>query len=374
MFVIKATVTAVGKAGSVVTSPRQEALLVCAYGTVQVTLRTSFRAAKADLAWIIPVPRPPARVEEADDAVFASLEKYTAPSFFAVTPGVTFGGCRGDRGSSREIGRIAVAETGKAGIYDYTVLTATGTEVLLKWLREHSYRVPDGAERVFGAYVDRGWCWLAVRLNAQRSDGGTAAPRPIRYTYRDRQCVYPLIISELSADDTNEIVLYILSRRPYRCENWKNGTVPRERLRLDCRSPSGTNYEEIFRSLTERAGQHLFVAECRCALDEFPSQDRDYLAGLAGQVGKRSPDDESSPLRLTRLRAVVPRGGMDRDVVLVPVENCSAGELRIRHAFELPDENSHAAAAAGVGFSVLLLAALWLAIVRAKLRRGVTKV
>ena len=145
MILRRERATEVGRAGVTVTSPRQEALLICTGDTIQVTLRTSFRAGRTDVAWIIPVPHPPDRVEEADDAVFARLDDLTAPRFYSVTPAISIG-CERNPHCPQEIGRIVVAQTGKAGIYDYT-MTATGVEALLNWLKEHSYHVPDGSKR-----------------------------------------------------------------------------------------------------------------------------------------------------------------------------------------------------------------------------------
>ena len=89
------------------------------------------------------------------------LDDLTAPRFYSVTPAISIG-CERNPHCPQEIGRIVVAQTGKAGIYDYTVLTATGVEALLNWLKEHSYHVPDGSKRIFSKSVDRGWRWLAI--------------------------------------------------------------------------------------------------------------------------------------------------------------------------------------------------------------------
>jgi hypothetical protein len=288
------------------------------------------------------------------------LEQWTAPKFFALTPGSSFG-CRRESGSSREIGRVVVEETGRAGVYDYTVLAATGAEALAKWLNEHSYRVREGSEAVFKGYVDRGWCWLAVRLNVQRFDNGngTIAPRPIRYTYRDKECVYPLIISQLSASDVTEVLVYVLSKHPYRCENWADRTIPQEQVILNHRSTSGTNYEELFESLTERRDAHVFVCESLWRLNRLPDQERRYFAGLLGEESNRSPDDVSNQFYLTRLRSIVRREAMDRDVVIVPREYPSSNgqgtvidnEFRLRVSDERND---------GLVTAVAFLAALLL--------------
>jgi hypothetical protein len=264
-------------------------------------------------------------------------------------------GCSSSPEAAQEIGRITVARTGEAGVYDYTVLAATGTRVLRKWLDEHGYFYPRSSENVFKSYVDRGWHWLAFRLNVKRLEKDIVAPPPIRYTYRGNRCVYPLIISKLSADDNNEIVLYVLSDRRYGCENWENVVVPAGRLKLDRGSASGTNYEEVFRVVTGQGMKHVFVSECASVLRAFPHDEEDYLTGLVAQGRKLAPNDTASDspiLGLTRMRAVLRREEMDRDVVLSPKTAFSLYEpVPIHNVYQFQESEER-------GSKVLLLIAL----------------
>lgn len=309
-----------GKAAQMVASPRQEALLVRDGDTIQVTLRTSFRAGPEELAWVVPVPREPESVRQADDAVFTKLEALTTPRFEKRVVSRHHGfGCSADESTSREsIGRVAVTETGQAGMYDYTVLTATGTTALREWLTDHDYQVPAGSEPIFKRYVDQGWCWLAIRLNAQRVAGALLAPQPIQYTYRDTRCVYPLVISQLSADEDNEVLLYVLADSYHECENWVTMEIRSDVLVLQDGTPSGTNYESYFQRLTQQQGGHLFV--CEFARDLNSVAARDPHSEWTGDDPRKDLPDAMGTTYLTRLRAVVPRNAMDRDVTLVPRE------------------------------------------------------
>jgi hypothetical protein len=306
-----------GKAAQMVASPRQEALLIRDGDEIQVTLRTSFRAGPKELAWVVPVPHKPDSVQKADDGIFAKLEAVTAPRFeqFVVKRGFTIGCSAGGSMSSELVGRVAVTETGKAGIYDYTVLTATGTTALSQWLSDHGYNVPAGSEPIFKQYVDQGWCWLAIRLDAQRANGEILAPHPIRYTYRDSRCVYPLVISRLSADESNEVLLYILSYGYHGCENWANRIIESKQLVLESGTPSGTNYERLFQELTCQEEGHLFVPEFANNLNTVGY--RPLLEELTGEDPLQKWPEDMGAFYLTRLRAVIPREAMDRDVILV---------------------------------------------------------
>jgi hypothetical protein len=311
--------TTLGKATKLVASPRQEALLILDGDRIEVTLRTSFREGPTELAWVIPIPKKPEDIREADNSVFTKLETMTAPTFEKTVhiQGIIGIGCgASDKSSSELIGRVAVTETGKAGIYEYTVLTATETTALTHWLSEHEYNIPEGAEPIFKYYVDQGWYWLAIRLDAQSAKGTVLAPHPIRYTYRDKRCAYPLLISRLSADDNNEVLLYILSNGSRACENWANRIIETNQLVVESGTPSGTNYERLFRELTRQEEGHLFVTEFAHSLDTEGVGFRPLLRELIGE--DRFGQPERTAFFLTRLRAVIRRDAMDRDVIIVP--------------------------------------------------------
>ena len=182
----------VGQSEQIVASPRQEALLVRTDGQVQVTLRTCFRAGPRDLAWVIPVPHAPTKVEKADDAVFRDLDECSRPRFFQiVNHGAPSGGmgcgCGGAGGpmSSESVptGSIRIEGAGAAGIFDYTVLSADNTGVLLRWLADRQLR---GSRHGRAGPPPVRRCPLALAGNSPAAGGRSSAglgAHPIRYTY-----------------------------------------------------------------------------------------------------------------------------------------------------------------------------------------------
>ncbi len=339
----------VGQASSVAASPKQEAVLIRDGNVIQVTLRTHYRSGPEELAWVVPVPAKPDSVEKADDQVFQELESYTTPRFTLLE---RRGGCGigcGAGDSSAVIGQVVVAATGTAGIFDYTVLAATGVESLIRWLRDRQFAVPDGAEAVFQRYVDKKWFWLAIRVRSEETDKPTLALHPIRYTYRDKALVYPLVISSVSADEENEILLYVLATGRHRCENWTNATIPPDDLELDDQTPSGTNYEKLVREITRRSGGRVFFTEFAHGVDE---PDTRHLLRVVTGEHPTSDADHFSPVPqvfyLTRLRAIIAPEAMDRDVVLVPEQ----GEAVWNHYY------LHADAAGGDRATAVVLFAL----------------
>lgn len=345
----------VGKAKSVAASPKQEAVLIRDGQVIEVTLRTHYRSGPGELAWVVPVPAKPDSVEKADDKVFRVLESQTTPRFTLLQPksGCGIGCSAGD--SSEITGQVVVAATGRAGIFDYTVLAATGVESLIGWLRDRQFAVPNGAEAVFQRYVDMEWYWLAIRVRSEQSDKPTLALHPIRYTYRDSSLVYPLVISSISADEENEIVLYVLATARHQCENWTNVTIPSADLQLDDETPSGTNYEKLVRETTQRNGGQVFVTEFANNTDTVGF--RPLLEAITGEdpmsyVDHFSPEPQM--VYLTRLRAIVAAEAMDRDVVLVPDQGGDVWNSYNLHS-DAAGRNT-----AGAAVTVLILAGPWL--------------
>jgi len=343
----------VGQAESVAASPKQEAVLIRNGDVIEVTLRTHYRSGPEELAWVVPVPAKPETVEKAEDKVFRELESYTTPRFtlLQAKSGCGIGCSAGD--SSAITGQVVVAARGRAGIFDYTVLAATGVESLIAWLRDRRFALPAGAEAVFQRYVDMGWYWLAIRVRSEESDKPTLALHPIKYTYHDTALVYTLVISSVSADEENEIVLYVLATARHRCENWTNVTIASDDLQLDDETPSGTNYEKLVRHTTQRNEGHVFVTEFAHEMDNVG------LRPLLKAITAPDPDVEGvsqyhQVVYLTRLRAIIAAEAMDRDVILVPDQGDAVWNHYYLHA-DAAGRNT-----AGAAVAVLILAGPWL--------------
>ena len=350
----------VGASTKMVASPRQEALLATDGETVQVILRTHFRAGPKELAWVVPVPGKPANIAAADDAIFASLEQATAPRFVRfVHRGGGFGcGCSAPGGDvAMPASSVVVEETGEAGIFKYVVLSATDGGALTKWLNDNKYHVPIGADRVFKQYVREGWYWLAMRVRPEATNAATLAPHPITYTYRSATLVYPMVISQLSADLKNEILLYVVGRGRYACGNWANDdingiTKERSAITRRAEAPSGTNYEQLFEAAAEAKGGKLFVTEFSRPTSRFYG-DRDALTKSINEHILASLGDQAT---LTRLRAVMTPKAMDSDVGLLPAD---WGDVENVYRLTSAVEGGHSTGAVG---AVAALGALCLGV------------
>lgn len=339
----------VGQSQAMIHSPRQEALLVTDGQHIRVVLRTYFRSDAKDVAWVVPVPASPQNIEPADEALFAQLDQRTAPRFYHYEHGSGGLSC----GCAATAGRaplvqpaVRVERTGSAGVYDYAVLFAKDAEPLVQWLNEHGYAMPSGAAGTFAQYAAAGWHFLAMRLRPQEASGGTRAPHPISYQYEATTLTFPLVVSRASADDENEVLLYILGQSRYAPSNWDGQqSIAQSEIHASPSSSSGTNYEQILRNKT--LGTHTFVTEFAARIDG--RKDHALRAALRGEGGLEL---DPAPAYLTRLRTIIRPEQMDRDVNLSP----RADLPDVLNDFALSD----AAERAEVRLSVLLIGTLLL--------------
>lgn len=328
--------------GKLVSSPRQEAVLCVGDDSVQVILRTHFHAGPEEVAWVVPVPSQPTEIGPFEKTIFDRLDRRTAPHF--VFPRRKYGcGCVakvGDRAPSGE--SVRVTGSGTAGIYEWTTLEAADEDALARWLRAHGYAVPAGAAATFRGYL--GWYWLAMRVRPDLTGEKTLAPHPVTYRYAATDVVFPLAISRVSADAENEVLLYVYAKERYRCANWENGRIEESALLYDHETRSGTNYGHLVRYRTAERGGHVFFTE-------FAAR------------RKQAALPDTGPY-LTRLRAVVQRDAMDKDVRLASM---GPDAEAVHNTYHVPWPK-YSTAPAG---ALVVLALFWLACrVSSPRRRG----
>jgi hypothetical protein len=316
--------TEIGSVTGRVDSPAQEAVLIVHESAVCVVLRTHFSRGPREVAWLVPAPAEPKNVERDSDEVFAKLDALTAPRFYSVQVAgkkSTGCGCAASKDEAASIGGVTVKSTGSAGIFNYSVLTATSADDLLKWLGDNQFAIPTDARDVMQRYVELKWHWLALKLRPGVGDTPTLAPHPVRYTYASKDVVFPLVISRPSAAARNQITLYVIALDQFAPANWPAAQIARSEVRRDPSALSGTNYETLFDAAT-RNGAFVTEYARRTGAQSLPD-------GLI--------DATTTPtVYLTRLRTVVSPAAMDRDVVLR-----RARQLRdVSNGFELQSRSS----------------------------------
>ncbi|HUU85730.1 MAG TPA: DUF2330 domain-containing protein [Phycisphaerae bacterium] len=287
-------------------------------------LQSAYEGSAEEFAWVIPVPGTPTNViAHENDDLLAHLERITAPRLTFVQPydySTPSGGggcfCNAVPGVHIEGGGdmlgednqgVAIEDRGQAGIFEWVALTSTGSDDLLTWLDENGFAVPEEAEAILNGYIEEDWHFLALRVaepeESQDSFDEVDIPA-IQFTCQTTERVYPMAISQVSAAEEAEVLVYVLAEHRAEAANLGNGVVDRDRVIYDPDGESKTNYEELLVEIvTENDGLALITEYA-----EGVPGGRDYVPWPEGT----DPGVIALPF-LTRMRTVIARSDMTID-------------------------------------------------------------
>ena len=228
-------------------------------------LQSVYEGSAEEFAWVIPVPATPTNViAHEDDWLLTDLEYSTAPRITFVQPVDTArssgdGGCfcnavpgvhiKGDGGLLGEEDRgVEVEDRGLAGIFEWVALTSTGSDDLLTWLDENGFTVPEEAGPILDGYIDQEWHFLALRV-AEPEDSAESFDEvdipPIQFTCQTAERVYPMVISQVSAAEETEVLIFVLAEHRAEAANLANAVVDPDSVVYTPDGESTTNYEQL---------------------------------------------------------------------------------------------------------------------------------
>jgi len=239
-------------------------------------------------SWIVPVMNIP-EIGIANAGMFDILDNATAPQFRFLTQqgpvsgGGGGGGCSDSSGADFSRGGApgAFNETADAsgvmvwgqervGDYETAIIGSEDPMVLIEWLTERDYDIPEGAEDLIGDYVEEGHVFAAFRYAPLGEGTGTLTP--ITLTMQaDKPCV-PIRITAIASTPILDVMVMALGdvrAAPY--GPYVEAMPDYEAIRQDFSSPTQTTYQiEVDRAIGA-AGDHAWVVE-------HASQTRDVLS------------------------------------------------------------------------------------------------
>lgn len=205
-----------GKGGRDISEPEQKAVIFFHNGAEELVLSVRYEGASEDFAWLVPTPEPP-RIEESNISLFQVMSAVTqAPTASVRNQVDSYEHLGGE-------GWVDVLEEMTVGAFDLTVLRAGDAGELRAWLEERGFAYDGEAEAVLADYIERGWCFTAMRVNPSFLDPASGSAEyelsegtidPLRFNFNSPEPVYPLRISSLNPGDT-EVLLYVLAPQAY---------------------------------------------------------------------------------------------------------------------------------------------------------------
>ena len=264
-------------------------------GREVLLLQTTYHGPAAEFAWVIPVPGKPRK----SDVFLASTDfidqvlDHTQPSVVTnindmgrahrhdtATDGMMMGGVEGGPGMGGPAGgeapqQVVVHDRMDVGDYEAAVLSATGTEVLIDWLREHDFRVPPDSADVFGHYVTQHWYFVALKMQPAKADETPVLDdvAPIGLRFPAERLTYPLYISRVSSRQKTGLTVVMIAHEPVKCDQLTEVDLPLER-----RLARGACYARVRREAVQ--------GKARCAVCEY----RDVRGMPYSDIGYRKDE------------------------------------------------------------------------------------
>src|SRR5262249_11172603 len=100
------------------------------------------------------------------------------------------------------------------GEYDIVILSAEQSSGLETWLRQNGYRIPLGAARVLGSYIQQGMRFFVAKVNLQEQvQLGFSYLRPLQMAYESPKFMLPIRLGTVNADGPQELYVFSLTRK-----------------------------------------------------------------------------------------------------------------------------------------------------------------
>lgn len=174
----------------------QEAIIYYNKGWEILILSVTYKGPSLNFAWLIPTPSPP-DVSIAPGDIFGKVEDMAGNTRGNIQPPLEpFMQLENPLGAPG----VKVKERKQIGFYDIAVLPSGDPEELLNWCNNAGYRIPPNAAPILKEYVEKGWCFTAVRINGAEFGPGILFGQfaPLRLKFATSRIIYPLKISYIN--------------------------------------------------------------------------------------------------------------------------------------------------------------------------------
>ncbi len=323
-----------------------------------LTMSTNYKGPLEDFAMVVPVPvvLKKENVKTLSPAIFTHLEKLTAPRVVEYderdpcfnpppvqsatapggAPGMGYGGGGGKGGGAHG---VTVEAAFVVGEYEVLVLSAKESDGLEKWLKEHDYRIPDGAAAALAPYVSAQQKFVVTKIDSKkvlRDASGAVVLSPIRFVYETTDFRLPVRLGLLNAPKggKQDLIIYLLSRgKRMESANYANVTIP---TNVDVDASALTKlqpfYAALFDATLQKAGGKALVTEYVWGAEGcgYPCT-TEALQG--SEVGKLGADElfkgdlDLSEFVLTRLHTRYDGSTLSDDIVFRTAEPLAGGRL-----------------------------------------------
>lgn len=305
-----------------------------------LSMQNDYRGPPRDFAMVVPVPvvLQKENVKTLSRDVFDHVDRLTAPrlvEYWERDPcardtdgyGYTFSddplaaSAYGPNDATIRVRAAPVRIEAKfaVGEYDVVVLGADDSGALDRWLRDHGYAIPAGAEPVLRPYVQQGMKFFVAKVDVTKVkiEDGHATLSPLRFHYDAHDFSLPVRLGLLSSSGTQDLVVNVLARgQRYEVANYENVTIPTNLgVNETARDRFGAFYAGLF-DATVASKPRAVVTEyawnsATCDPCPTPALDPSELDALGADV---LPKASAGGFVVTRLHARYAKDALGEDL------------------------------------------------------------
>src|SRR5215468_2448648 len=219
----------VAKADTQLFNKASKVALVRHEGKTVMTMANDYRGDPQEFALVVPVPTFLERdqIHVGERALLDHLDAYSAPRLVEyfdenpcrprVFPAPMAAAGRAQQApasaADRSLG-VTVEARYTVGEYDIVILSAAESTGLETWLTQNGYRIPTGAARVLGSYIQQGMRFFVAKVNLkEQARLGFSYLRPIQVAYESPKFLLPIRLGMVNANGPQELFVYALTRQ-----------------------------------------------------------------------------------------------------------------------------------------------------------------
>jgi hypothetical protein len=327
-----------------------------------LTMANDFEGDLKEFAVVIPVPTVlrKEQIHIGDKALLDHLDAYSSPrlvEYFDPDPcgqyqlkaQVAAGAAQApmlsrDEARAKSLG-VTIEAKYTVGEYDILILSAEQSSGLETWLRENSYRIPDGAGPILGSYLKQGVHFFVAKVNLkEQARLGFSYLRPIQVAFESPKFMLPIRLGTVNANGPQELFIYALTRKGrVETTNYRTVKLPSEMdIPLFVKNEFGGFYRALFSEQVKKERMHSVFLEYAwdmnwcdpCAAQPLARNELRSLGVFwmaAGANGSAGPQD----VFLTRLHLRYDASHFPEDLVFQETADRANFQARyvLRHAF-----------------------------------------
>ena len=221
----------VGKADAGLFNQASQVILARDGAKTTITMLNDYKGELTDFALVMPVPVVLKQddIRVADKKIFDRIDAYSSPRLAeyydgnpcdrrrhlmdraerSAPPSAAVKGRTPDKALGVEVeARYTVGE------YDIVLLSATQSDGLETWLRENGYKMPAGAAKALGPYIQQNMKFFVARVNLkEQAKAGFSYLRPLQFRFETAKFMLPMRLGMINANGPQDLIVYVLSRQ-----------------------------------------------------------------------------------------------------------------------------------------------------------------